>query len=122
MRGARLVLAVSLLVGWTATAAAECAWVLWVALHEKVGTVDGTTWILGEAYNDQVACNADRPRQWEKVLIIARSQSRPESRLLKVPGRSVTINYPASDIMPAWSKTYTLHCLPDTIDPREKKE
>ncbi len=121
MRGAIMVLTLSLIVGWTSAAAAECAWVLWVELREKVGTVAGTTWILGEAHNDQVACNADRPRQWEKVLIIAGSQSRPESQLRKVPGRSVTIYYPASDILPAWSKTYRLHCLPDTIDPREKK-
>ncbi len=29
MKGARLMLAVSLMVGWTSAAAAECAWALW---------------------------------------------------------------------------------------------
>ncbi len=35
MRWARLVLTVMLMVGWTSTASAECAWVLWMAIDRS---------------------------------------------------------------------------------------
>ena len=54
MRTARLVLAVSLLVGWTASAGAEeCAWILWKRTMGKPGFV---LWMIENSFEDRQNC------------------------------------------------------------------
>ncbi len=89
MRWARLVLAVSLMVGWTSAAAAECAWVLWMKYFPT--TEEPVYWEVVGARANQEDCIKARAFVAERTPDFAEESAR-------------------------------LVCLPDTIDPREKKE
>ena len=85
-----------LLLAWTATASAECAWVLWSNDHAK-------QWLLRGTHRDKQACF----RQIEKEFADhpATSRERADGNM-RVQGSVAT---------------YTFHCLPDIVDPRGPK-
>jgi hypothetical protein len=77
---------------WTATASADCAWVLW-----SLGTVDPPTWQPVASFRAEGSCVQVRQ-------VMARE------------------SYPLLRDAPDSPETYaTLRCLPDTIDPRGPK-
>ncbi len=62
MRGARLVLAMALLLAWTATAAAECAWVLWV--YDRIKVV----WTINSATPSYDQCERQKNELVRRAL------------------------------------------------------
>ncbi len=120
MRGARLVLAVSLLVGWTSAAAAESAWVLWEESMFAIPTsATPTTASLKAvaAFQSAQECLADRKRVVLRDEATAKKNSvqawaKPEEGIIATM-RTL------DDHQIIMTSTFT--CLPDTIDPREKK-
>ncbi len=111
MRWARLVLAVVLVGGWTATAAAECAWVLWgesaIRSVELPLVQPELSYMIMRAHSTQQECEKQREvitPKWEKHKEMHKEN-------VERMGGTVQVSYSAR-----------LICLPDTIDPREKKE
>jgi len=89
-RKAPLLVALSLLTS-TATAHAECAWVLWA----RNVTAEG--WQIGKAYMDRAGCEAAIQKVWESSDALNKDVDKPP--------------VPRAD----------LRCLPDTVDPRGAK-
>ena len=128
MRWARLVLPVSLLVGWTSTAAAECAWVLWEEIesthipHAKRAQFS-TEWELHNAHGTQEECLLAKQRLWTVEAEFYEKLKEgfgPIEEIGKVPGGFLAISGTLKDGT-YWNSKMTYRCLPDTIDPREKK-
>ena len=108
LRRARLVLALSLLTS-TATAYAECAWVLWV--RTQVPGQATTTSVLG-AYEARAECkNAEREE-------IAGVRAKFPSAKMKVDRETIWVWNEKSE---ATMITHDYYCLPDTVDPRGGK-
>ncbi len=123
MRGARLVLAVSLMVGWASTAAAEGAWVVWIKkedmLFEK-HLQSFTSWELISAQPTREECLGVKAGVWETV-------ADQYSDLSQYPGIEKVDRVPHELLITTRKEglggtTKTFYCLPDTIDPREKRE
>ncbi len=114
MRAARLVLAVSLLVGWTSAAAAECAWVLWKHGVSVVREVEESLWMIEEAHTNRDACEGAKQRLWDSDM--KRIRKGEWTVLEQQPPNKVTIRHRGNGDL-----RITFLCLPDTIDPREKK-
>ena len=133
MRGARLVLAVSLMVGWASTAAAEGAWVLWHHIGLATSRHDEPHyWRVRGAAPSYQKCEdlrvsrirADAPGHAAEIAEIQESLLRSlgrkdlgETRLSEEEierGAQARITEPA----PEWGYV----CLPDTLDPRERKD
>ncbi len=129
MRGARLVLAMALLLAWTATAAAECAWVFWEEIEDKHiprGKLPKliTEWTLHDAFSTQEECKVAKQRVWTfQAELYDKSKEFGEhiEKIGKAPGSYLSISgrLKVGGYM-IFQRTYL--CLPDTIDPREKKE
>ena len=119
MRWARLVLAVSLMVGWTSSVAAECAWVLWefVNVEELRRNVITSFWHVHAGYPEHKDCT----RSLESMFNVrtAALQDDPGVRELKQNQKRAVFRYTWGGRI---SYQYRLACLPDTLDPREKKE
>ena len=128
MRWARLILAVSLLVGWTSAAAAECAWVFWEETQESV--VDPTTpptflaeWKRHNAYNALEECELAKARVWTYTAKRWKKEKETSPALQEigeVPGEYLSLVFRQKSGHQA-TYTHRYLCLPDTIDPREKK-
>ncbi len=127
MRWARLVLAVMLVVGWTSTAAAECAWVVWAKTVGKnaFGSVY-TTWDVKGASEDRKRCLfeqeitlANETTFWLKLA----AKENEGSDILNVDSdhneMSLSVYKRKAGKVEVWSTRFI--CLPDTIDPRERK-
>jgi len=107
MRWARLVLAVVLVVGWTATAAAECVecvWVLWVYNSSNaVWTINGATPSYDQCERRKVA-----------LMLQAVSDIKPDKDRIKAFEHNYKFMHKVLG--------ERFYCLPDTIDPRERKD
>ena len=113
MRKARLVLAVVLVVGWTSTAAAECAWVLWT----MTGNLDAATkqWSPADAFDDRQQCLQVRSHKVRSSM--AGWQKRGAQNMDGHPEQGY-LNFSLEGV----NLALQFFCFPDTIDPREKKE
>ncbi len=129
MRWARLVLVMVLAVGWTSAAAAECAWVLWV--HRSTWNTSGKSserWDIEKAFLSLEDCKQGKKEAWEDLIAWIEEHSKPidlmgtaisTSKVEKVQDDEIRTS---TTVGSATSGTTTrFHCLPDTIDPREKK-
>ena len=116
---ARLILAVSLLVGWTSAAAAECAWVLWSqSSFSYVNRPEGGNmwWDVERGYQIFEDCTAGRDRLAAHHASVERSK--PGTTDFSYNRENSTLGY----IREGRYKTLSYKCFPDTIDPREKKQ
>ncbi len=104
-RIASLLVAFSLLTS-TATASAECAWVMWIRASpsEANGTIVGawTPWVTHGATTAAGRCEGLEPRDDAKI-----KRALDATGLVLKEGQYANI---------AWQ------CLPDTVDPRGPKE
>ncbi len=125
MRWARLVLAVSLLVGWTSTAAAECAWVLWsnwiemkVIAPKKTSSHGTVIWTLESAFEDRQQCLAEKKEYFNTYESHYQNQKTVrEFNSQEIAGRRrLHVWFDKNKL------TLSAICLPDTIDPRGKRE
>jgi hypothetical protein len=98
----RLVIAALFLLAWTATASAECAWVLW---QESSAVGYAVSWTQSGAWSAASECRSQRAKALSLLGITAQVS---EGSAVEVPGSQVraTIRY---------------FCLPDTVDPRGVK-
>ncbi len=119
MRRATFVVAMILLLGSASVPAAECAWVLW---KKEEGTFRvtsghiGPQWEPADAFQGKVLCSEARQRVWESA--VSEWRGSPFSRVYERPEKSefrVVIENQGYF-------TVSFTCLPDTLDPREKKE
>ncbi len=107
-----------LLLGSASVAAAEGAWVLWNRSSElSVGKGSvSTLWVILDAFEDRKACVPERDRGWKREVekyrnsgSYKRVQDQPQDNgffYLASTGDKGSVRFV---------------CLPDTIDPREKK-
>jgi len=115
-RRALLLVALSALTA-TATAYAECAWVVWEKNELYRPDDVSTTWKIQVARQDQPQCEDVLRRLWEAELkhLQSSSDSPGVKEVKSAPGYiSVTFK---SDL---WA-THEFLCLPDTVDPRGPK-
>jgi len=129
MRWAKITLSVVLLLGPASVAAAECAWVLWVeqswpdAISRSVVGAEAERDIFG-AYDAHAACEQSRDARVKEYAEALRDQGwnvTVDVEKAFVIGTSV-LKAPR-DSEPFTTRSLTRYmCLPDTIDPREKKE
>jgi len=110
------VIATLFLLAWTASASAECAWVLWyrVTDYRPGGAVEGP---LGaeEAYPTQAACQAgleERVDGWTAV-----EEKDPDHKTTR---RTNYVLVQDKNSLKA-QRLHALHCFPDTVDPRGPK-
>ena len=115
MKRAVMVLTLSLMVGWASAAAAECAWVLWRHSLVVVGIAKSVRWSIEDAYMNRDTCEGGKQKPWDRQMKILREVG---STVLEQqpPNKVVTKN------MSGGQSHIRFLCLPDTIDPREKKE
>ena len=113
MRTAKVILATVLVLAWTATAAAECAWVLWTKTVRGRGPIG---WEIQSSYVEQPSCTERRDailkttaQSWSGRLGDEKVRLDDDEKMLRL--------FFANDV---WAIYYV--CLPDTLDPREKKE
>ncbi len=123
MRWARMVLAVSLLVGWTSAAAAECAWVLWVReyTYESNAGYGTTGWDIEGGYEKQAQCLPER-KTFMEVDIAGLKDAKHligVTRHKHMVAATFYFSAPPGGKMKSVERHFL--CLPDTIDPREKK-
>jgi hypothetical protein len=109
--------AVLFLLAWTATASAECAWVLWTNFTNNNPTAhdapsNGGLW-TPESAGTRTECEGARDRIWassaEKQVMGPGTQSLAPA----LAAESVSVVGPKGQVL--WT------CLPDTIDPRGPK-
>ena len=106
-----------LLLGSASLAAAECAWVLWVKTSVLLPGDQGKpkpTWDIGGTFNNEPLCDRERLNHW-KVVAETAEAAVGASNVTKKQGEYVTRLFPTGGNI-----TEVLHCLPDTINPREK--
>lgn len=117
MRWATVTLVGFLMVGWTTLAAAECAWVLWVkttVLLSGDRNKPRPSWDIGGTFKNQPQCDHERVKHWKVVAETAEADV-GAANVTKKQGEYVTRFFPTGGHI-----NEVLHCLPDTIDPREK--
>ncbi len=122
MRWAILVLAVSLLVGWTSAAAAECAWVLWSKSQSLTTDPRRTTTQLEiySAYANANGCENARDAEWKRTLetYMGLHKMGMYEYITGEERDKLVMGYRGEKDL----DTVRYLCLPDTIDPRDKKE
>ena len=118
MKRATFLVTIMLLLASASVAAAEGAWVLWNRSSElSVGTGSvSTLWVILDAFEDRKACVPERDRGWKREVEKYRNlgnykrvQDQPEDYgffYLTSTGEKGSVRFV---------------CLPDTLDPREKK-
>jgi hypothetical protein len=112
----RLVVAGLLLLALTTSASADCAWMLWQQEESTYSISPEPKWTTPLAYPDRAAC----------VAVIARRVKAWEQG--KSPNQEVrpAENDTAAEFI-TWGSDrrgfgrYSLHCLPDSVDPRGPK-
>ena len=122
MRWAILVLAVSLMVGWTSAAAAECAWMLWGQMYKESPYDLDQVWTFYAGFESQSQCLDQRMQARQKVIKSVTRELKKFAKVWVVETDDFPITFFVEN---RGGGGYTLHvqlaCLPDTIDPREKK-
>lgn len=108
MRKAMVMLAVIILLNSASLAAAECAWVLW----EKKINNGIVGWSIVKAAPAFDRCEAHRLIEWKKWSDVLGEGPGTE----RVEGEQLMVRAPGGIAIREW------HCLPDTIDPRAKKD
>ena len=119
MKRAIMVLAVSLLVGWTSAAAAECALVLWIKHFSrdiKPPKTANLWWEVDSAYETGAECIAFRDRRYAYEASVARAA--PDTKDFVLNSEWAILDYTRQGTR--WTSKFV--CFPDTLDPREKKE
>jgi hypothetical protein len=117
-RRVSLLAALSLLT-WTATAYAECAWVLWVKrthVNFKPGTVQSDGWETVSAAPAHAACLDAARQRAERLTKDTANLRSVESNELIGGGYVTKWNYAGNESM--LSASWEFRCLPDTVDPR----
>ncbi len=122
MRWARLVLTLSLIVGWTSAAAAECAWVLWkkdlerpkdwevlAAFESRRECIDNGRWFVARVQTLMDQVYAKKPPQPPMTISVEKHKG----------GYTMNMNLTQEGLVVPY---LDFVCFPDTIDPREKKE
>jgi hypothetical protein len=116
LRRASMIATLSLLT-WTATASAECAWVLWVqeiVSHTGAGqVVSEPSWRLVQAVPTYADCENG---QAEVIKNISKPQQNAEISVAKT---LVTRTIRNAKGITNFISHY--HCVPDTVDPRGPK-
>ncbi len=123
MSWSRLVLAVVSIVwvGPASVVAAECAWVLWSgATTTKMGIV-GTGWDVLEGFETKTDCMQARIKAWKSDFLSWKEL--PSVRDVKPDEGRVMLDIFFTEERPERGNRLTVKylCLPDPIDPREKK-
>ncbi len=121
MKRATIVVAMILLLGSASLAAAECAWVLWVSIHGLLPDGDQvrewTDWEQIVSLETQSECQQSKGREWNTLRQLVEDRSfRSEVKISEIQQEAVLLKFPGRGF-----EHYTFHCLPDTMDPREKK-
>ena len=119
MKRAIAMLTMILLLGSTPLATAECAWVLWVkttVLLSGDKNKPKPAWDIGRTFKNQPQCDRERLMHWAALAEIAEADV-GASNVTKKQGEYVTRFFPTGGHI-----NEVLHCLPDTIDPREKRK
>jgi hypothetical protein len=116
-RGRRVSLLVALsLLTSTATAHAECAWVLWYRVTEyRDGEATEAPFDAGEAHPTLTACQGvlqDRLTEWALV-----EATNPDHKTMTRP----TFVLVQDKISLKAKRIHAYRCLPDTVDPRGVK-
>ncbi len=133
MRTKGLVLAVLLILASASVALAhDTAWVFWIkqsmGSHMRPDADPGeTTWILERAYPNLKECEAAKQRVWELAAGHENAlnpgndpDKEPFLEQSEIPGEYIGRTWTYKDgSMQMVSLEY--HCLPGTLDPREKK-
>jgi len=104
------------LLAFTASASAECAWVLWEEQENTISEPFETTWKTPLAYPSRAACVAvieEYVRHWEKNHSPEQSVSRAAS--------STSAEFATRTRELGRELIVRRHCLPDTVDPRGPK-
>ena len=117
MRWATLVLAVVLVLGWTVTAAGESKWTLWkqnavLPPGQSAGQIE---WVAIQGFAERAECELFKQERWKSAIETVRKVDRQAVVKEEVPYESVVFASSAGFVRIKWD------CLPDTIDPREKK-
>ena len=117
MRPATMILTTILLLGSAPVAAAECAWVLWIvsSLQKASGHGDWG-WTLWNASPTHTGCQANRTAEFKQHL--TRLKSKPGISNIQSSEADAALRY--MEGTDRWA--YSYRCLPDTVDPREKKK
>jgi hypothetical protein len=131
LRRASVIVVLSLLAS-TATAYAECAWVLWV--HEtRTNVAEQKTsehWDTAEASINEAGCDSKLKGQIARIQRTledgtAKTSKDEEMYFKIIDGRTVSLYFyrkaGSSDAPPSRTQTITHVCLPDTVDPRGPK-
>jgi len=107
MRTATMMLTTVLVLGSASLASAECAWVLWQKkIHNRAAE-----WSVVKASASRASCDQLKLAEWRGWSEILGEHEGTE----RVEGESLTVCAPSGCSSREWL------CLPDTIDPREKK-
>ena len=123
MKTATVFLAAVLVLGSASLASAECAWVFWIKKEDQSFGKQpqfSIFWELMSARPTREECLDVKARVWETV-------ADRYSDLSKYPGVEKVDTVPHKLVITTLKEgrgdtTKTFFCLPDTIDPREKKE
>jgi hypothetical protein len=115
MRKASLLVAVFLLAS-TATAYAECAWVLWyrVTEYRTGGAVEGP-FGAEEAYPTLAACEGGLQERLDGWTLV--EERDPDHKTTKRPNFVLVQDKNSLKAQ----RLHALRCFPDTVDPREPK-
>ncbi len=118
LRRAGVIVTLSLL-AWTATASAECAWVLWE--HRVTPSKEGSptdSWLAQEAVDTRAVCEAKT-----EALIQRLVQPRASGALhnYERTGDSKGVTMYQGRKEQGVYETSDFRCLPDTVDPRGAK-
>jgi hypothetical protein len=117
LRRASAILGLSLLTS-TATAYAECAWVLWTYSFVTVsGTPRAFDWARLGAQTTVNACNADGLAVARGTMKQLRNKDTITMKLEPLPGGGVVVDHRFKD----GAAEIRYQCYPDTVDPREPK-
>jgi hypothetical protein len=115
------------LLAWTATASAECAWVLWIEEETTTKKDSGgrftssPEWKALQAEPNAPGCVKALTDLVVKIESTAKPVFGATANVSRSGGRAtVQLTYPESE--PFWVKRlFTYTCLPDTVDPRGPK-
>ena len=129
MRRMIVLLTTVLLLGSASVAAAECGWVLWIKSNSSTVAMASpvtTQWEVESAFERRSDCVLLREKALERLERKLQEASGQEGtdilRIVRDIGESeVTFYYEAHPGQPAEYISTKYVCLPNTIDPREKK-
>ncbi len=113
MTGIQLIVTTVLLLGSTSMAAAECGWGLWTKTVRGRGPI---TWEVQNGYAEQPACT-ERREAVLKARAASWSSQLGDQQVKLVEEDNMLRLFFANDV---WAIYYV--CLPDTVDPRNKRE